>query len=682
EVVFRCSLCGRFSYPIIVDKGTPHNIVSLLMHEEFVNTEEPGDGVQYSSNGGVKKSIGNTYTFIQVPSPKSPNVNDGRGSLEGGEADETLFIKIQIAGWCIDVLELLEAIKTKGREAESYMYKIETIGRAYEDIQTHNQHLMQQVVMERVDYNIKTSDDHRESSSSPKYAPPPPPRVNPPSPNNATPPPKVSPPSPEYVAPPPRLSLPTPEYVTPPPRVNPPNPNHHEESPSTPDFYCTRASTRLKWCPIPIQPLTGSYQLVLSLRALFERASDPGKKLNIKEKIDIVLSWPSEEAPPVIKGSLDANEDIGVVKVSSTIDDVFDIGESSVESIEVRSELSKFSENKENVKDVVGGGEFNGRLDEINFNLSEELADNGGWMSDSQSAYSSYHLKGKVIFKGGRSVTSWVAKGRRMVSCYVQGSGSIVHISKPKSNPTKPEVFNIATKSKSAKPRICNIATKSKSAKSLTMQHHHQKMMRHAKTIGAIEQILIVTGSVQGNDSAQWNVPVKFNNKEGMNHVLERGTWMFRNKPLLVQKWDLSLCIEKKDPECTSSLGKPVIMDQTTIEMCNKGMGRIRCEFCKVFGHLHANFFVRPRSDEENRKIRSDNGSKNARKESNDARQKVVNDVNETREYRPKAKEKVDVAHKDGIDKDNDNRKSNNGNKNERRGIDEANMEENHGGSG
>ncbi|GJY19223.1 hypothetical protein Tco_0390714, partial [Tanacetum coccineum] len=33
-------------------------------------------------------------------------------------------------------------------------------------------------------------------------------------------------------------------------------------------------STRLKWCPIPIQPLTGSYQLVLSLRALVESASD------------------------------------------------------------------------------------------------------------------------------------------------------------------------------------------------------------------------------------------------------------------------------------------------------------------------------------------------------------------------------------------------------------------------
>nr|GFA65630.1 hypothetical protein [Tanacetum cinerariifolium] len=116
-----------------------------------------------------------------------------------------------------------------------------------------------------------------------------------------------------------------------------------------------------------------------------------------------------------------------------------------------------------------GGGEFDGRLDEINLSLSEELADNGvshiptslvahesprvgqlwerisigdahglmdnrhnhkfvqrnvwGWMSDSQSSHSLYHLKGKVIFEGGRSVTAWVAKGERMVLCYVQGSG-------------------------------------------------------------------------------------------------------------------------------------------------------------------------------------------------------------------------------------------------------------------
>ncbi|GJY09859.1 hypothetical protein Tco_0378044 [Tanacetum coccineum] len=217
-----------------------------------------------------------------------------------------------------------------------------------------------------------------------------------------------------------------------------------------------------------------------------------GKKLNTEKKIDIVLSWPSEEAPPVIKWSLDANEDIGVVEVSSAIDDVFDICESNVESMEVRSEFSEFSKNKESVEEVVvgggeacgvgedelnrvvlalkdGDGEFDDRLNEINLDLSEELADNGvspiptsfmahqsprvrqlwerigigndhglmdngrnhkfvqpnvwGWMSDSQSAYSSYHLEGKVIFEGVGSVTAWVAEGGRMVLCYVQGSG-------------------------------------------------------------------------------------------------------------------------------------------------------------------------------------------------------------------------------------------------------------------
>ncbi|GJR75423.1 RNA-directed DNA polymerase, eukaryota, reverse transcriptase zinc-binding domain protein [Tanacetum coccineum] len=81
-------------------------------------------------------------------------------------------------------------------------------------------------------------------------------------------------------------------------------------------------------------------------------------------------------------------------------------------------------------------------------------------------------------------------------------------------------------------------------------------------------------------------------------NVGRRGPWMVRNKPLLVQKWDPSLCIEKKELEViplwiklcnvpleawsnkgisaiASSIGKPVIMDQTTTEMCNKGMGRI-----------------------------------------------------------------------------------------------------------
>ncbi|KAK4380726.1 hypothetical protein RND71_002588 [Anisodus tanguticus] len=52
------------------------------------------------------------------------------------------------------VLELREAIKIKERESETYISEIEAIGQAYEDMQTQNQHLLQQLA-ERDDYNIK-----------------------------------------------------------------------------------------------------------------------------------------------------------------------------------------------------------------------------------------------------------------------------------------------------------------------------------------------------------------------------------------------------------------------------------------------------------------------------------------------------------------------------------------------
>nr|GEZ08761.1 hypothetical protein [Tanacetum cinerariifolium] len=54
--------------------------------------------------------------------------------------------------------------------------------------------------------------------------------------------------------------------------------------------------------------------------------------------------------------SLNADEDIDVNEVHSAINCVFDMGESNVESMEVRSKFGKFSENKKSVEEVVGGG--------------------------------------------------------------------------------------------------------------------------------------------------------------------------------------------------------------------------------------------------------------------------------------------------------------------------------------
>ncbi|KAL2583065.1 hypothetical protein GLYMA_14G050200v4 [Glycine max] len=57
-----------------------------------------------------------------------------------------------------DILELTEAVKVKDAEAEAYISEIETIGQAYEDMQTQNQNLLNQVI-ERDDYNIKLVSD-------------------------------------------------------------------------------------------------------------------------------------------------------------------------------------------------------------------------------------------------------------------------------------------------------------------------------------------------------------------------------------------------------------------------------------------------------------------------------------------------------------------------------------------
>ncbi|XP_071695705.1 uncharacterized protein [Rutidosis leptorrhynchoides] len=82
-----------------------------------------------------------------------------------------------------------------------------------------------------------------------------------------------------------------------------------------------------------------------------------------------------------------------------------------------------------------------------------------------------------------------------------------------------------------------------------------------------------------------------------MNKVIESSPWMVNGKPLLVQKWDPALTIEKVDPvkvpiwvkfkeitleawnvkglsDIASRVGKPISMDTLTANMCHKGSGR------------------------------------------------------------------------------------------------------------
>ncbi|GKD16541.1 hypothetical protein Tco_1205699 [Tanacetum coccineum] len=103
--------------------------------------------------------------------------------------------------------------------------------------------------------------------------------------------------------------------------------------------------------------LVEAFSLARIIKACFEAIAKKEKE-QIKKKAYTIISLQSELDSPEIKGSLDTDEDIGVDEVSSAINSVFDIGESNVESMEVRSKFSKLSENKKSLEEVVvGGGE-------------------------------------------------------------------------------------------------------------------------------------------------------------------------------------------------------------------------------------------------------------------------------------------------------------------------------------
>ncbi|GKE51178.1 zinc knuckle CX2CX4HX4C containing protein [Tanacetum coccineum] len=89
-----------------------------------------------------------------------------------------------------------------------------------------------------------------------------------------------------------------------------------------------------------------------------------------------------------------------------------------------------------------------------------------------------------------------------------------------------------------------------------------------------------------------------FHHERGLNFVVDNGPWMVSNIPLVVQKWDINVSIDKTEPDklplwmrlcnvplkawtnkgisaLASRIGKPLIMAARTAEMCKLGVGRI-----------------------------------------------------------------------------------------------------------
>nr|GEZ39897.1 ATPase, F1/V1/A1 complex, alpha/beta subunit, zinc knuckle CX2CX4HX4C [Tanacetum cinerariifolium] len=101
----------------------------------------------------------------------------------------------------------------------------------------------------------------------------------------------------------------------------------------------------------------------------------------------------------------------------------------------------------------------------------------------------------------------------------------------------------------------------------------------------------------------------KFQDEEGINEVINNGPWMINNKPLMVQKWCIDICMDKAEPSkihvwvkmrnvsieawsvkgisaLASSIGKPVIMDEVTTKTYVTGIRRIG--FARVLVDINA----------------------------------------------------------------------------------------------
>ncbi|GJY43524.1 RNA-directed DNA polymerase, eukaryota, reverse transcriptase zinc-binding domain protein [Tanacetum coccineum] len=101
----------------------------------------------------------------------------------------------------------------------------------------------------------------------------------------------------------------------------------------------------------------------------------------------------------------------------------------------------------------------------------------------------------------------------------------------------------------------------------------------------------------------------KFQDEEGIKEVINNGPWMVNNKPMVVQKWSIDMCLDKAEPKnipvrvkmlnvpmeawsvkgisaLVSSIGKPVIMDEVTTKMCVTGVRRIG--FARVLVEIDA----------------------------------------------------------------------------------------------
>ncbi|GJS98341.1 RNA-directed DNA polymerase, eukaryota, reverse transcriptase zinc-binding domain protein [Tanacetum coccineum] len=131
----------------------------------------------------------------------------------------------------------------------------------------------------------------------------------------------------------------------------------------------------------------------------------------------------------------------------------------------------------------------------------------------------------------------------------------------------------------------------------------------------------------------------RFHNERGLNYVVENGPWMVNNKPLVVQRWDINMSIDKTEPH---KLPLKVKYDWTPP----------LCSDCGMFRHCKEK---RPKTPKDSIACDTDNdGTTNAKESTDDGFTKVKNkrfekhNVVKKQNYKPDTQSKKNVLNGGG----------------------------------
>ncbi|GKC13979.1 RNA-directed DNA polymerase, eukaryota, reverse transcriptase zinc-binding domain protein [Tanacetum coccineum] len=132
---------------------------------------------------------------------------------------------------------------------------------------------------------------------------------------------------------------------------------------------------------------------------------------------------------------------------------------------------------------------------------------------------------------------------------------------------------------------------------SVQNEEHKSSYASKAKSMTYDNKLSHIPTSTNEDGSYKMSVQ-ELRNETGVESVIKNGLWMVNGKPMFVQKWDPTVCLDRAKPNklplcvklrnlpleawsnkgisaLAARLGTPLITDKVTIDICNGGMGRV-----------------------------------------------------------------------------------------------------------